>query len=93
MDTHWISDLVAIWDVVVSGPVEAILPETVFRFSSERGEGFVLKKVGGIDDSRPDRLEFERELLLHVCTAGLPVAVPLRDRRGRIAVPWGRPRG
>jgi len=88
MKTQWISDIVAIWDVRVSGVVEEILPEVLFRFSSERGDDFVLKEVGGIDDSVLNRLEFEYEVIRHVHNSGLPVAVPLRDRQGRVAVAW-----
>ncbi|MCD6285447.1 MAG: hypothetical protein J7M39_05995, partial [Anaerolineae bacterium] len=88
MNAEWISDIVAIWDVRVSGAVEEILPEVLFLFSSERGDDFVLKEVGDIDDSVLNRLEFEYEVILHVHNFGLPVAVPLRDRQGRVAVPW-----
>jgi len=88
MNTQRISDIVAVWDVRVSGPIEEILPEALSRFSSERGDDFVLKEVGGIDDSLLNRLEFEAEVIRHVDASGLPVAVPLRDGRGRIAVPW-----
>ena len=90
MNTQRIPDIVAVWGVRVSGPVEEILPETLFRFSSERGDDLVLKEVGGIDDSVLNRLEFEYEVILHVHNSGLPVAVPLRDGQGRIAVPWER---
>ena len=88
MNTQWIPDVVAIWDVVVYGAIEEILPEVLFRFSSECGDDLVLKAVGGIDDSVLNRLEFEYEVIQHVHNSGLPVAVPLRDRQGRIAVPW-----
>jgi len=88
MNIQWISDIVAVWDVRVSGAVEEILPEIVFRFSSERGDDLILKEVGGIDDGVLNRLAFEYEVILHVHNSGLPVAVPLRDRQGRIAVPW-----
>ncbi|MCJ7739105.1 MAG: hypothetical protein MUQ10_17630 [Anaerolineae bacterium] len=88
MNTQRIPDIVAVWGVRVSGPVKEILPETLFRFSSERGDDLVLKEVGGIDAGILNRLEFEYEVIRHVHNSGLPVAVPLRDGQGRIAVPW-----
>ena len=30
MDTQWITDIVAVWDVRVSGPIEEILPATCY---------------------------------------------------------------
>ena len=88
MSTQWISDIVDNWEVRVSGAVEEILPEVLFRFLSERGDDFVLKEVGRIDDRVLNRLRFEYEVILHVYESGLPVAVPLRDGQGRIVVPW-----
>jgi Ser/Thr protein kinase RdoA (MazF antagonist) len=88
MNTERISDIVAVWDVRVCGAVGEILPGVLFRFSSERGDDLVLKEVGDIDDGVLNRLAFEYEVILHVHNSGLPVAVPLRDGRGRIAVPW-----
>ena len=78
----------AVWDVRVCGAVEEILSEVLFRFSSERGDDFVLKEVGAIDDSVLNRLKFEYEVILHVHRSGLSGAVPLRDGQGRIVVPW-----
>jgi Ser/Thr protein kinase RdoA (MazF antagonist) len=45
--------------------------------------------VGNTSSHEPQQLRLEYEVLLHVHEAGLPVALPLPDKQGRIAVPWG----
>jgi Ser/Thr protein kinase RdoA (MazF antagonist) len=87
-DNGSILDIVTAWDVPVSGQVEMICPEGIYRLSSERGDELILKEIGTFDDRSLGQLAFEYEVLLHLQAAGLPVAVPLPDRLGRLAVPW-----
>lgn len=84
----WIADLVAGWGLAISGPVEEIAPEGVFRLSTTQDGDLVLKNVGPISAHSLEQLCLEYEVLLHLQDAGLLVAVPLSDKQGRIAVPW-----
>jgi Ser/Thr protein kinase RdoA (MazF antagonist) len=87
-DDESIFDILAAWDVTASGPVDMLRPEGIYRLSNERGDRLILKDIGRINDQIEGRLAFEYEVLLHLQSAGLPVAVPLPDAQGRIAVPW-----
>jgi Ser/Thr protein kinase RdoA (MazF antagonist) len=88
--TDWVPDIVAAWDITVFGLVEEICPESVFRLSSAHGGDLILKNVGNTTSHNPQQLRLEYKVLLHVHEAGLPVAVPLPDKQGRIAVRWGK---
>jgi Ser/Thr protein kinase RdoA (MazF antagonist) len=88
IDYRSILDIMSTWDVVVSGQVEEICPEGVYRLSSELGEDLILKDIGNIDAQLLTQLAFEREVLHHLQRAGLPVALPLLDSQGRTVVPW-----
>jgi Ser/Thr protein kinase RdoA (MazF antagonist) len=81
-------DIIAAWDIKVSGQVEHICPEGIFRLSSEQGDDLILKDIGPIDDRLLSQLAFEHEVLRHLQAAGLPVALPLPDIQGRTVVPW-----
>lgn len=87
-DYQSILDIMSSWNVVVSGPAEEIGPEGIYRLSSERGEDLILKDIGPVGDQLLRQLALEHEVLRHLQAAGLPVALPLPDRRGRTVVPW-----
>jgi len=88
IDYQSILDIMSVWDVAVSGQVEEICPEGIYRLSSERGEELILKDIGPVDDQLLSQLAFEHEVLRHLQHVGLPVALPLPDSQGRTVVPW-----
>ncbi len=83
-----VSDVLLAWDVEISGPIEEVVAGDVFRIPNAGGEAWILKNVGNRQEQTIRQVTFEREVLLHVHQAGLPVPVPRLDRQGRIAVPW-----
>jgi Ser/Thr protein kinase RdoA (MazF antagonist) len=87
-DDESLLDVLTGWDVKASGQVEMLSPEGIYRLASERGDELILKDVGPVGDQLLGKLAFENEVLLHLQSTGLPVAVPLPDRLGEIAVPW-----
>jgi Ser/Thr protein kinase RdoA (MazF antagonist) len=88
IDYQSILDIMSAWDVAVSGQVEEICPEGIYRLSSERGEELILKDIGPVDGQLLSQLAFEHEVLRHLLDAGMPVALPLPDSQGQTVVPW-----
>mgnify|MGYP001330684112 CR=1 FL=1 len=72
------------WKIAPVEPLIEIHKGTVFRVRSERGEELILKNLG--DGHSHERLAFEHEVLSHLSDAGVPVALPLSDLRGRTSV-------
>lgn len=83
-----IANLLAFWDITTCGQTEELSPEGIYRLSTGRGDDLILNDLGPCDAQVLDRFAFEYKVLLHLQAAGLPVALPLADRQGRIAVPW-----
>lgn len=74
------------WGVVPSGPVEAMQPEGTFRIPTEGGD-LILTRSDPLDARTAEQVRLKHDVLQHLSRAGVPVAVPLPDRQGRIAVP------
>ncbi|MCJ7738479.1 MAG: phosphotransferase [Anaerolineae bacterium] len=77
------------WNVTPSGPVEGIDPKGTFRIPMDGGDDLILTCIGGDDARTAEQAALEHGVLQHLDGSGLPVAVPLRDRQGRTAVPHG----
>lgn len=75
------------WNVVPSGTLREIHPERVYQVQTQKGEDLLLKDLGA--NHSKDRLTLEFEVLQHLSTAQIPVAVPLLDKRGNPAVVSG----
>ena len=94
-------DVLKYWNVVPSGTLQQIHPERVYHVQTQNGEDLLLKDLG--TDYSEGRLALEFEVLQHLSTAQVPVAVPLLDKRGNPAVisgghlftlsPFLKPRG
>jgi Ser/Thr protein kinase RdoA (MazF antagonist) len=83
-----LAELLALWDVTASYQIEELSPEGIYRLTTERGDDLILNDLGPHDAQVLNRFAFEYRILLHLQNAGLPVALPLTDRHGRLAVPW-----
>ena len=84
-------EIVAAWDVGTVRKVAAIHPATVFEVERSNGAPLILKGIGLKNQQVTRRFEFEYDVLCHLDRAGVPVAVPILDRRGSpLAVRNGR---
>ena len=68
------------WDIQPHGSLKEILPGRVFKVGQTVGNGLILKAV---PNERFENLLFEFEILQHLATSGVPVAVPLKTTDGQ----------
>lgn len=73
------------WHVSVSGPLGEIHPGRVYRVRSTEGEDLILKKLA-LSQNSQDRLDLEHEILRHLDSTGVPIALPLAAPDGRTFV-------
>jgi Ser/Thr protein kinase RdoA (MazF antagonist) len=83
-----VADLLDLWDVTASGRLEELSPEGIYRLMTGYGVALILNDLGPGDWQVLGRFGFEYIILRHLQAAGIPVALPLADRHGRIAVAW-----
>ncbi len=71
------------WGISQAHSLEELSPEKVFRVRRANGDDLILKLVG---EGAHERLDLQFDLLRHLASQGVPVAVPLRARDGQQTV-------
>jgi Ser/Thr protein kinase RdoA (MazF antagonist) len=73
----------AAWDIQPHGMLKEIHPQRVFKVYQKTGDDLILKDVS---NQSPERLAFEFDVLQHLATKEIPVAVPLKAANNQQAV-------
>ena len=68
-------EALSIWGIQPSRPLEEIHPGRVFKVHPVVSDALILKDVG---EHAIERLRFEIDVLKHLSSSGVPVAVPLK---------------
>ena len=81
-----VKEVLAAWDIGAAQAIVDIHPGEVYKVECVTGTSFVLKNIGEQGPQTVARFQFEHQVLRHLDSTGISVALPIPNQEGELLV-------